>query len=90
MIIEFFKRIKDFFIFNVDIDPSSMINEMKVHEAEPIKSAKAEVAERRTRKKGKFVGDDKRTPAVNEAYKEGVKPAPKKRKPKKPDLKVQE
>lgn len=61
--------------------------EQKVEpEAEPVKAApaptaKAEVAAKRTRKNGKFVGDDKSTPDVNEAFKEGKAPA-KARKPK--------
>jgi hypothetical protein len=44
------------------------------------KTPKAEVAEKRTRSKGKFVGDDKSTPDVNEAFKDGKAP-PKKKKP---------
>lgn len=51
---------------------------------EPKSPAKAEVAEKRTRKSGKFVADDKSTPDVNEAFKEGKVPAKKK----KPTMKV--
>lgn len=51
---------------------------------EPKSPAKAEVAEKRTRKSGKFVADDKSTPDVNEAFKEGKAPAKKK----KPTMKV--
>jgi hypothetical protein len=36
--------------------------------------AKAEVAAKRTRKGGKFVGDDKSTTGVNEAFKDGKSP----------------
>ena len=50
----------------------------------PKSPAKAEVAEKRTRKNGKFVGDDKSTPNVNEAFKDGKTPAKKK-----PKLKVE-
>jgi hypothetical protein len=38
-------------------------------------TAKQKVAASRTRKGGKFVGDDKSTPNVNEAFKEGKAPA---------------
>lgn len=65
--------------------------EVKVEAAKPVKPkkepkqpAKAEVAEKRTRKGGKFVGDDKSTPDVNEAFKDGKAPAKKK----KPNMKV--
>lgn len=51
----------------------------------PKSPAKAEVAEKRTRKGGKFVGDDKSTPDVNEAFKGGKAPA---KKPKKPNIKI--
>ena len=51
----------------------------------PKSPAKAEVAEKRTRKGGKFVGDDKSTPGVNEAFKDGKAPA---KKPKKPNIKI--
>lgn len=54
----------------------------------PKSPAKAEVAEKRTRKGGKFVGDDKSTPDVNEAFKDGKAPAKKATK-KKPALKVE-
>lgn len=40
----------------------------------PKSTAKAEVAAKRTRKSGKFVGDDKSTPDVNEAFKAGKSP----------------
>ena len=55
----------------------------------PKSPAKAEVAEKRTRKGGKFVGDDKSTPAVNEAFKDGKAPAKKTPAKKKPTLKVE-
>jgi len=55
----------------------------------PKSPAKAEVAEKRTRKGGKFVGDDKSTPAVNEAFKDGKAPAKKAPAKKKPSLKVE-
>lgn len=54
----------------------------------PKSPAKAEVAEKRVRKNGKFVGDDKSTPDVNEAFKDGKAPA-KKASKKKPPLKVE-
>lgn len=54
----------------------------------PKSPAKAEVAEKRTRKNGKFAGDDKSTPDVNEAFKDGKAPAKKTAK-KKPSLKVE-
>lgn len=38
-------------------------------------TAKQKVAATRTRKSGKFVGDDKATPNVNEAFKDGKAPA---------------
>lgn len=44
----------------------------------PKSPAKAEVAAKRTRKSGKFVGDDKSTADINEAFKDGKTP------PKKP------
>ena len=53
----------------------------------PKSPAKAEVAEKRTRKNGKFVGDDKSTPDVNEAFKDGKAPAKKPAK-KKPNIKI--
>lgn len=53
----------------------------------PKSPAKAEVAEKRTRKGGKFVGDDKSTPDVNEAFKDGKAPAKKTTK-KKPNIKI--
>ena len=49
----------------------------------PKSPAKAEVAEKRTRKGGKFVGES--TPGVNEAFKDGKAPA---KKPKKPNIKI--
>lgn len=55
----------------------------------PKSPAKAEVAEKRTRKGGKFVGDDKSTPDVNEAFKDGKAPAKKAPAKKKPKLKVE-
>ncbi len=54
----------------------------------PKSPAKAEVAEKRVRKDGKFVADDKSTPDVNEAFKDGKAPAKKPAK-KKPTLKVE-
>ena len=45
---------------------------------EPKSPAKAEVAEKRVRKNGKFVADDPSTPDVNEAFKDG-KPKKKKK-----------
>lgn len=45
------------------------------------KTPKAAVAEKRTRKGGKFVGDDKSTKEVNEAYKDGKKPEKVSKKP---------
>lgn len=65
-----------------------------VIEEEPVnkpKTAKAEVAAKRTRKAGKFVGDDKSTTNVNEAFTDGKTPEKKPRvksSKKKPDLKV--
>ena len=53
----------------------------------PKSPAKAEVAQKRTRKGGKFVGDDKSTPDVNEAFKDGKAPAKKPAK-KKPNIKI--
>lgn len=53
----------------------------------PKSPAKAEVAEKRTRKNGKFAGDDKSTPDVNEAFKDGKAPAKKPAK-KKPNIKI--
>lgn len=53
----------------------------------PKSPAKAKVAEKRTRKGGKFVGDDKSTPDVNEAFKDGKAPAKKPAK-KKPNIKI--
>ena len=55
----------------------------------PKSPAKAEVAEKRTRKNGKFVGDDKSTPDVNEAFKDGKAPAKKAPAKRKPKLKVE-
>lgn len=52
----------------------------------PKSPAKAEVAAKRTRKSGKFVGDDKSTPEVNEAFKDGKAPA--KKTTKKPSIKI--
>ncbi len=82
------------------VPPTRPVDEVKVEVAsvevvtmaEPAKKApkspaKAEVAEKRTRKGGKFVGDDKSTPGVNEAFKGGKAPA-KKAKPKKPKMTV--
>lgn len=91
--IKFLKKLWDAFVnflfVEVDIQPGVMGFETPAVE-EPAKSPKAEVAAKRSRSKGKFVGDDKSTTEVNEAYKDGVKP-PKKSKPKKkPDLKVQD
>lgn len=54
----------------------------------PKSAAKAEVAEKRTRKGGKFVGDDKSTPEVNEAFKDGKAPTKKAPAKKKPSMKV--
>lgn len=56
---------------------------------EPKAPAKAEVAAKRTRKGGKFVGDDKSTADVNEAFKDGKAPAKKPATKKKPTLKVE-
>lgn len=53
----------------------------------PKSPAKAEVAQKRTRKNGKFAGDDKSTPDVNEAFKDGKAPAKKPTK-KKPTMKI--
>lgn len=53
----------------------------------PKSPAKAEAAEKRTRKSGKFVGDDKSTPDVNEAFKDGKTPVKKATK-KKPNIKI--
>lgn len=50
----------------------------------PKSPAKSEVAQKRTRKGGKFVGDDKSTPDVNEAFKDGKAPGKKN-----PKLKVE-
>jgi len=47
----------------------------------PKSTAKAEVATKRARKGGKFVGDDKSTSEVNEAFKDG-------KSPKKPKMEV--
>lgn len=59
-----------------------VIEEVKEVATKPKKApkspAKAEVAAKRTRKGGKFVGDDKTTVDVNEAFKDGKTP------PKKP------
>lgn len=55
---------------------------------EPKSPSKAEVAEKRTRKGGKFVGDDKSTPDVNEAFKDGKAPAKKAPTKKKPNIKI--
>lgn len=55
---------------------------------EPKQPAKAEVAEKRTRKGGKFVADDKSTPDVNEAFKDGKAPAKKPAAKKKPNIKI--
>ena len=55
---------------------------------EPKSPTKAEVAEKRTRKGGKFVGDDKSTPEVNEAFKDGKAPTKKAPAKKKPSMKV--
>lgn len=53
--------------------------------AKPKKTTpKAKVASTRSRNKGKFVGDDKTTPEVNEAFIDGKSPAKKK----KPNIKV--
>ena len=49
----------------------------KVKAAAKKSVAKAEVAAKRVRKGGKFVGDDKSTPDVNEAFKDGKAPAKK-------------
>lgn len=54
----------------------------------PKSPAKAEVAEKRARKNGKFVGDDESTPDVNEAFKDGKAPAKKATARKKPSMKV--
>lgn len=53
----------------------------------PKSTAKSEVAAKRVRKNGKFVGDDKSTPDVNEAFKDGKAPAKKPTK-KKPNIKI--
>ena len=42
-----------------------------------VKTAKAEIAGKRTRKDGKFVKDDPSTPDVNEAFKDGKAPVKK-------------
>lgn len=55
---------------------------------EPKSPAKAEVAEKRTRKGGKFVGDDKSTPDVNEAFTDGKAPEKKAPAKKKPNIKI--
>lgn len=55
---------------------------------EPKSPAKAEVAEKRARKGGKFVGDDKATPDVNEAFKDGKAPEKKAPAKKKPNIKI--
>lgn len=46
------------------------------------KKAKAEIAEKRARKDGKFVADDPSTPDVNEAFTEGKAPPKRVKKPK--------
>lgn len=60
---------------------AAVVEEVKAKVTKPKKApkspAKAEVAEKRTRKSGKFVGDDKSTPDVNEAFKDGKTPAKK-------------
>ena len=52
-------------------------------------AAKSNVAKARARKSGKFVGDDKSTTDVNEAFKEGVSPANPKKKSTRPNLKIE-
>ncbi len=68
------------------VDANATVAKVKVVAKKAPKSpAKAEVAEKRTRKSGKFVSDDKSTPNVNEAFKDGKAPA---KKPKKPTMKI--
>ena len=77
-----------------DEAPIEEVQAAPVIEEEPVKkpkTAKAEMATKRTRKAGKFVGDDKSTPDVNEAFTDGKTPEEKPRvksSKKKPDLKV--
>lgn len=54
----------------------------------PKSPAKVEIAEKRNRKNGKFVPDDKSTPDVNEAFKDGQAPAKKSPAKKKPNIKI--
>lgn len=66
---------------NVTVPVEQAVEQKSPEPVKPAPTAKAEVAAKRTRKNGKFVGDDKSTPDVNEAFKEGKAPA-KARKPK--------
>lgn len=69
---------------NANVEVGSVEVKTTTAKKAPKSPAKAEVAEKRTRKNGKFVGDDKSTPDVNEAFKDGKAPAKKK-----PKLKVE-
>lgn len=61
---------------------SAATTEVKDVTKKVVKKAKAEVAEKRARKAGKFVADDPATPDVNEAFIDGKAPPKKVKKPK--------
>lgn len=84
------KKIESLICVDIDLGPSVNTGAMNMIENKPGKSLKSDLAAKRTRKKGKFVGDDKSTSDVNEAYKSGKKPPSKAKIKKKPNLKVQD
>lgn len=74
----------------LELVTEEVIEEVKEVESKPKKSViKSEVAKKRTRNKGKFVGDDESTPDVNEAFKDGKDHPKKPKKTKTPNLKIE-